>query len=454
MKTPIYDFIKKYSKQSAMRLHMPGHKGNSFLGIEHMDITEISGADVLYSATGIIDESQKIASQLFNSGITLYSCEGSSLSIRAMLYLTMLANDKKEKQATILACRNVHKVFMSAAALLNFNIEWLYSEKSNDVISCEINAELLEKKLLSMKELPVAFYITSPDYLGNIADIEKLSAVCRRYGVLLLCDNAHGAYLHFLPTPKHPLDLGADMCCDSAHKTLPALTGGAYLHISKLAPTLLMENAKRAMALFASTSPSYLILQSLDMANQYLADGYSAKLLKYIKYLDTLKQKLTSHGFDIIGNEPLKLTLAPKSYGYTGNEIADYLLEKNIVCEFSDCDYIVFMITPENDISELNLLEKELLGLQKKDAILSSCPKIHMPKIAITAREAMFSKGKVLPVEQCEGKILVSESISCPPAVPIITCGEIIDSAAIKVLKYYGIKTCRVIDDNDKNGAS
>lgn len=85
-----------------------------------------------------------------------------------------------------------------------------------------------------MKRKPAAVYITSPDYLGNLADIGGMSDVCRKYGVLLIVDNAHGAYLHFLPKPEHPLDLGAEMCCDSAHKTLPVLTGGAYLHISQM----------------------------------------------------------------------------------------------------------------------------------------------------------------------------------------------------------------------------
>jgi arginine/lysine/ornithine decarboxylase len=126
-----------------------------------------------------------------------------------------------------------------------------------------------------MGRKPCAVYVTSPDYLGNQQDLAGLSAVCAARGIPLLVDNAHGAYLHFLPQPAHPLDLGATACCDSAHKTLPVLTGGAYLHIAKNAPERYARDAKRAMALFGSTSPSYLILQSLDRANAYLAGGYA-----------------------------------------------------------------------------------------------------------------------------------------------------------------------------------
>ena len=101
-------------------------------------------------------------------------------------------------------------------------------------------------------------YVTSPDYLGGMQDVAALAEVCHRYGTLLAVDNAHGAYLRFLRPSRHPLDLGADLCCDSAHKTLSVLTGGAYLHIARTAPTSLAENAKEALALFGSTSPSYL----------------------------------------------------------------------------------------------------------------------------------------------------------------------------------------------------
>ena len=125
---------------------------------------------------------------------------------------------------------------------------------------------------------PFGVYLTSPDYLGFVQDVAGLSAVCHAHGLPLLVDNAHGAYLHFLKEgSRHPIQLGADLCCDSAHKTLPVLTGGAYLH---LGPSVQADEAavRNALALFGSTSPSYLILQSLDAANAILADSFREKL--------------------------------------------------------------------------------------------------------------------------------------------------------------------------------
>ena len=259
MNTPICDFVRRYAESSMVRMHMPGHKGTGPLGCEALDITEIHGADSLYEAEGIIAESEKNASRLFGCP-TFYSTEGSSQCIRAMLYLvTLYARQQGISRPLIAAGRNVHKTFLSAAALLDLDVQWLYPDADNSYLSCDITEETLESFLSCSDRLPAAIYVTSPDYLGNMLDLSKLSNLCHRHGVLLLVDNAHGAYLKFLPGSQHPMDQGVDLCCDSAHKTLPVLTGGAYLHIAVNAPGLFAEQAKSALALFGSTSPSYLI---------------------------------------------------------------------------------------------------------------------------------------------------------------------------------------------------
>lgn len=446
MDTPICDFVRAYAAGDSLRLHMPGHKGRSILGIEALDITEIPGADVLYSAQGIIRRSEENAASLFGTARTLYSAEGSTLSIRAMVYLASLYAKAEGKPLRIAAGRNAHKSFLTAAALLDMEIDWVYPEKWEGIVSCGITAELLETYLSAAEEKPAAVYLTSPDYLGNMADIRGISQVCRRHGALLLVDNAHGAYLRFLPRSAHPMDLGADICCDSAHKTLPVLTGGGYLHISRSAPGRIAEQAEKAMSLFASTSPSYLILQSLDRANPYLAEDYRERLAAFCEKTEALKGKLKDAGYTLVGEEPLKLTVAARSRGYTGIELSRRLSEENIVCEFSDPDYTVMMLTPESGEDALYRVERALLSLGRGSAPCQSPPLMARPKKALSPRAALLSPSREMNIGACRGKVLAVPTVSCPPAVPIVVCGEVIDPAAIRLFRYYGIETCTVVD--------
>ena len=213
MNTPIYDFLKEYEASGKARFHMPGHKGQEFLGCESLDITEVAGADSLYEAGGIIAESEANAAALFGAQRTCYSTEGSSQCVRAMLYLA-LTNRPEGTAPVIVAARNVHKSFVSAAALLDFEIVWLWPEKSTSLCSCVVTPEMLEKTLAELPAPPAAVYVTSPDYLGTLADIAGLAEVAHRHGTVLVVDNAHGAYLHFLKPDgqmllkdvAHPLD--------------------------------------------------------------------------------------------------------------------------------------------------------------------------------------------------------------------------------------------------------
>ncbi len=440
MQTPICDFVKKYAKSNALRMHMPGHKGKQLLGMELYDITEIDGADSLYEASGIIMESERNAGTLFDAH-TFYSAEGSSLSIRAMLYLAVLDAKKKGKKPLIAAGRNAHKVFVNTAALLDFEVVWLHAA-SESYLSCNLSAEELEQQLFSQKEKPTAVYITSPDYLGNMADIGAIAKVCHKHDILLLVDNAHGAYLKFLPESLHPMDLGADICCDSAHKTLPALTGAGYLHLAKDAPEFMKEQAKHALALFGSTSPSYLILQSLDRTNAYLSDGYREKLSSFLIQAMQWKKRILAHGYMLTGDEPLKLTIATKAYGYEGKEFADLLKKKDVVCEFADPDFVVLMLTPEVEEAGLRQIENALYGIEKRTPIKTKPPTPWIPERVMSIRQAMLSPCEAVTGAASFGRTLATANVGCPPAVPILVCGEKIDAKARDAFRYYGIESC------------
>ena len=439
MSTPICDFVRRYQNSDAVRLHMPGHKGKPLLGFEPWDITEIDGADELFTPHGIIAESEAQASALFGAH-TVYSTGGSTLCIQTMLHLTALYAASKGEKPRILAARNAHKAFVNAAALLDIDVRWLYPEMDSGYVSCPVTARQAAQVLAEQPSV-TAVYLTSPDYLGNVQDIQGIAEVCHRADVLLLVDNAHGAYLKLLPQPRHPMDLGADMCCDSAHKTLGVITGGAYLHISRAAPALLARQAKASMALFGSSSPSYLILQSMDAANDRM-EAFSRQLAEFLPVVDGLKARLATHGYGLAGEEPLKLTLCPKSFGYTGTEIAGPLERHGMYPEFYDPDHVVLMLTPYNDANELNRLETVLCGLPRKAPVAAVPPSAPRPVPVLTPRQAILSESETLPIAQCLNRVSAAAAISCPPAIPLAVCGERIDRQVLDCFRYYGITHC------------
>lgn len=425
---------------------MPGHKGAPLLGCEPWDITEVAGADALYEADGIIARSEANAAALFGSGKTLYSTEGSSQCIRAMLHLALLGYGPKDgRRPVILAARNVHKAFVYACALLDLDVAWLMPEQSrSSLCSCPITPDQAARALAEIR--PFALYLTSPDYLGGSPDLAAIAQICRDAGVPLLVDNAHGAYLKFLASSRHPLDLGAAMCCDSAHKTLPVLTGGAYLHLSQGAAERIGPQAKGAMALFGSTSPSYLILQSLDLCNRYLAGGYPQLLSQFLSTLEPLRDRLCRAGWELLPADPLKLVLSGRERGYTGTELAQLLREAGIECEFADLDAVVLMLTPENQ-PELNRLIR-WAGLDqptRPSLPRRPLPLSPLPPRRMSIRQAVLSESETIPLSQALGRVCAAPAVSCPPAIPIAVSGEEITAGILSLFQAYDIDKVSVV---------
>ncbi|MBP3370364.1 MAG: aminotransferase class V-fold PLP-dependent enzyme [Clostridia bacterium] len=444
MKTPIYDFVKAYAQSAAARFHMPGHKGTSLLGCEALDITEITGADVLYSPHGIIAQSEENATALFGTGHTFYSTEGSTLAIKAMIAL-IKRRTPKGKKTTVLAARNVHKAFIYACALLDVEVRWIYPSEYGHLCSCKLDADTVREQIDICDSLPDAVYLTSPDYMGVICDVAGIAKVCHSRGIPLLVDNAHGAYLAFTKTNMHPIHLGADMCCDSAHKTLPVLTGGAYLHISKRFDTN-VDEVRSMLSLFASTSPSYLILQSLDLCNEYLDGTYRTSLDEHINMLNKLKHRLLGVGFATEPSEPLKLVFSRSSCGYGGYELAAHLRENMIEPEFFDCDSLVLMSTPQNTEENLEALEAVFTSLRPLNRDTKRTPPCFDRLIQkISLRDAILSPSETIDVKNSVGRICASPTVSCPPAVPIVMSGEEITERAAELMLYYGIEKIEVI---------
>jgi arginine/lysine/ornithine decarboxylase len=350
MTTPIVDFITAYAERKAHRLHMPGHKGAKLQGfllsdIFKYDITEIKGADFLLSAKGIIAESQANATAIFGSKKTIFTTEGSTLAVKTMISL--------QGSDTIIADRNAHRSFSDACTLLNKKVIWTPDTKPISI----------EKALSENPNANV--YITSPDYFGNLADIKTIADITHSHGRILMVDNAHGSYLKFIDGFNHPIDCNADLVCDSAHKTLPVLTGGAYLHINN---DLFTESVKAIIKVFSSTSPSYLTLMSLDYANKFLSETSNiARMNDVAKKISDIKRK-----YNITTDEPYKIAIK------TLESAAKLCEDENIEPEYVSDSVLLFMfsgLSSDEDIAACDrVLGKvkfagELQNKDKKDML-------------------------------------------------------------------------------------
>lgn len=442
MNTPIADFVKNYINSGASRLHMPGHKGVSVLGCENYDITEVKGADELFAPQSIILQSEKNARDIFGTGLTVYSAGGSSQSINAMLYLASLNNGGSRY---ILAGRNAHKAFIYAAAKIGLDVKWIYPERSESICRCAVTPETLKKELRECSVKPVAVYITSPDYLGGVSDIQGLSEVCRSQNVPLLVDNAHGAYTAFLKKSLHPIHLGADMCCDSAHKTLPVLTGGGYLHINKSDRFRFSENAVKAMEIFGSTSPSYLILQSLDLCNKYLYENVRSDLARCAEKVLQIRSDMKKSGIGDISNEPLKITADFSQFEVSDGGFSEHFRKMGVEPEYTDDDFAVFMFSPFNSDADFEKLQNAFCNLSLKPKCSHSQVRIIKSKSAVSIRDAVFSPFEIIEAEKSEGRICAAPTVSCPPAVPVVISGEVIEKGHIELMKKYRISQIAVL---------
>lgn len=426
MNTPIADFLEDYEKKGMLRLHMPGHNGEA----PH-DITEIAGADSLYetdSSRGIIAHSEAIAAKLFGAERTCYSAGGSTLAIQAALAILRAQGCK-----TIAAGRCSHRSLVSSAALLGLEVKWLYPK---EYPSADVDCS---KEALSGAD---ALFLTNIDYYGG---------TCRASdpGIPVVVDNAHGSYLKFVSKAGfgreylHPMEFGFPVIsAESAHKTLPALTGAAYLHFSKGAD---YSRAKEMTALFGSTSPSYLVMESLDKVNgRLLSDPDSVN--RACASVEGLKQRLTALGFTLKRSDPLRVTINARAWGWSGTEFAAYLRAHGAECEMADENYVVLLFSAITSPDDCQRAEVSLELIPRRTAKpLAEYPVIR-PKQETSIREAVFAKQHSVSVDEANGKVCGGIQVSCPPGIPIVMPGERIDSEAVEALKLYGVKSVEILD--------
>ena len=429
--TPIHDFLIKNKEDCKVRCYMPGHKG-----YEHpLDITEIDGADSLYDADpfsndrGIIGQSELIASRVYGTEQTLYSCGGSTLAIQTML---ALAKSKGKGRDHVIAGRYSHRSFINTCILLGLIPSWVYPK---EYMSCALSPSDIEKKIT---ERTLAVFINSIDYYGGMNDIRAISEVCRKHDIPLLVDNAHGAYLRFTEADRHPISLGADMCADSAHKTLPVLTGGAYLHIGN---KRFCDNAKETMSLFGSSSPSYLILDSLDRFNATVCE-YPDHIKNLVVRIKELKRHISASGYILSESDDMRITFDCRAMFTTGQRFAYELDQFGVTAEYADdykCVLLLGWHTSDQDFETLYMVFAE--GVMQRTALFKlPKPPVMIKTTAASAPGVAYNKMKqTMKIEEAEGKICGSVIAPCPPGIPLLMPGEVITKEAIDVLMQSGV---------------
>ena len=404
---------------------MPGHKGHALPALSALnaayawDITEIAGADSLFEADGILRAGERQTAALYGSADCCWSAGGSTLCIQAML-----ARMKAENRHVV-AGRTVHRAFLNACVLLGLEPEWVFP-RSGGLIAGHYEPADFETTLQHCSD-PACIYVTSPDYCGNLQDIRALSAICRKHGAKLLVDNAHGAHLAFLPENRHPIALGADFCCDSAHKMLPSLTGAAVLHCAEPCG---ME-MKQYMQLFGSTSPSYLILQSIEAAMDWLSGEGAGRVKACAERAGLLRRNLPQ--FAYAGNDPLHLTIR-----CDGNDLANQLRARNVECEYADSTCIVLLLSPVMEEADFRRPEETLAACKPHPAQIPP-PLPAPPERVVSLREAALSAWESVPLSDAAGRICGPVQVPCPPAVPLLVSGERITEDWLELLRFYGI---------------
>jgi arginine decarboxylase len=445
---PLYEALKKYKSQNLSHFHTPGHKATNsspfydvFGDALAFDVTELPQTDSLYDAESVIFQAESAAASHFGVKHTLFSAGGATLCIQAMMRLTQKRGNK------LICARNVHRTAINAMALLGINPIWVYpTQFENSTLPGYISVQDIEEKLATNSDVSAVF-ITSPDYYGVISDIKGISNACNKYDVPLLVDNAHGSHLFYCEGGAlHPIKLGASMTCDSAHKTLPVLTGGAFLQINS--EKFSYRAAKDAMSLFGSTSPSYLIMLSLDIARAWLEQNGNTAYNELCNKVANLKQLCIKTGFKFPSQavfDPARLTLDFNSIGYSGEQAEAMLFEFGITSEMHDNCYVVILPSPFNKKVDFERLENFIKSIKIKQPIKNERAIFSNQQSVMTIKEAVFAPNEIVSIDKSVSRIAAECRIPCPPGVPLIMPGELINNETTYNLKNYGVFNIKVV---------
>lgn len=443
---PLYNTLTEYYAKGTIPFHMPGHKFGRGLPAEFaknlasLDTTEIPGTDNLHHATGVIKQAQELAAEAFGSGRTYFLVNGSTGGVYAMISALCKPGD------TLIAARDCHKSVINGMLMAGVKPVYLMPEfDSRFGITTGITVESVEKALLANPEAS-GVLLTRPTYYGICCDLEKIAAVVHSHNKMLAVDEAHGSHFRFSgKLPICAMDAGADICVQSAHKTLPALTQGAFLHVKS--DRVDVEKLEYCLSIHQTSSPSYILMASLDIARDIMQTEGNALLDSLIATIEKNKAAFSQRdAFPIIdGNtlpefatDPTRIAINTGNIGITGYQAEFELLHTyNLQIEMSDLFNIVCIATiadtPENIAYLFTCLEKLAASWPGRRSHKSDdlTQWFYKPDQQMEYCDVMRSKSQWIALEKAAGRISKGIVAPYPPGIPVVCPGEIISSADI-----------------------
>ncbi len=461
---PFRDQLEQALKPVRISFHVPGHKygqaqkNGQYPCEPHFqwDTTEIPGTDNLHEPEGLIREAQERARIFYGSRETYFLVNGTTGGVLAMILAVLEPGD------ALLAGRDCHQSVYHGAYLAQADLRWLMPEYDPDtLLNLGIRKEAVAEKLAAHPEIK-AVVLTYPTYFGICSDLQGVAQVCKAYGVLLLVDEAHGAHLPLSAAlPVSALGAGADICVQSTHKTLPALTQSALLHVGS--DRIDRDKLRWMLRIVQTSSPSYLLMQSLDQAVTMAAESGSHEMNRLLEDIQRFRGKVAKipglrvPGRELIGQggvrgvDPTKIILNPCGLGLSGPELSDFLRERSgIQMELSTPWYTLGIASIGNTSRDL-----EVLGMALENAALYAKergPVIHRgirppeaPEMVMTWREALKARKQWVGLSESLGATAGTMVTPYPPGIPLLMPGERITQEILDYLKVCSISGISVI---------
>lgn len=443
--TPLYEALQLHQKKRPISLHVPGHKNgyifpkeyNQFFQILEMDVTELEGLDDLHFPEGVILEAETLLANTYNVERSFFLVNGSTVGNLAMILAAFQEGDY------VIVQRNCHKSILNGLQLVKANPVLISPNYDHDwQVAGEVSIQAIEEAY-HLYPMCKGIILTHPNYYGMAYNMEKIIQFAHKQGIPVLVDEAHGA--HFIGSSSFPssaIEYGADIVVQSAHKTLPAMTMGSYLHVnSKL---ISADKVHRYLQMLQSSSPSYPIMASLDIARHYLAT-YSEEDSDFLLHqVNDFRQGLREiKGIKVLEYpllDPLKITIQSCSQ-YSGYELQQLLQEEGIYTELADPYNVLFvlpLLKKGMDFPFQTIVDKlyKILKDVKTDEKKMDKNMDHHKKISLLRWLNVDERMDTMPIGEAIGKISGETIIPYPPGIPFIIKGEIMTRQDIQSLQF------------------